>query len=342
MSVNCPHWSENGCALGKFGGKPSLGTCAWCLKHPNGLPRSTMHEFEKGRQVIRSTRSLQRYTVVTFSTNDFAPLANLTAGHNKAWADRNVYGFVNAVGQYSPDCPASWNRMPWYIALCDILPAGSIVFHIDADAVVTNPDFRLEDLVGADDDTGPNGWDMLFPIDHVGRHCGVWLWRVCPSVKALFQRAYERRHVEKNFDYWEQGAITRELEAGDHGVRERWVPQHVLNCWNNWHTVKYGSAKWEPGSNVYHHVGETLGNKLAGIKTILKAAREGKRVKAFKDPCAKAPSPRGLGDVVERVLGSTGVGPLAKKCIEKVTGKPCGCGKRRDKLNRLFTFRPTA
>jgi hypothetical protein len=50
------------------------------------------------------------------------------------------------------------------------------------------------------------------------------------------------------------------------------------------------------------------------------------------------PLARGLGDTVERVLDATGIGPVAKKIITTVTGKPCGCAKRRDLLNKLVPY----
>jgi len=50
-------------------------------------------------------------------------------------------------------------------------------------------------------------------------------------------------------------------------------------------------------------------------------------------------SDRGLGDTVERVLTATGVGPVVKKVIERVTGRPCGCGKRRDAFNRAVPYK---
>ena len=46
------------------------------------------------------------------------------------------------------------------------------------------------------------------------------------------------------------------------------------------------------------------------------------------------PSMRGLGDLVERVAEKTGV----KAVVEKVAGKDCGCGRRRDKLNKAVPF----
>ena len=42
----------------------------------------------------------------------------------------------------------------------------------------------------------------------------------------------------------------------------------------------------------------------------------------------------GLGDVVADVTNITGVDRLAK-AYEELTGKPCGCEARREKLNQL-------
>lgn len=43
----------------------------------------------------------------------------------------------------------------------------------------------------------------------------------------------------------------------------------------------------------------------------------------------------GLGDVVESVATKTGIKWLAKQ-FERITGKPCGCGKRKKWLNEKF------
>jgi hypothetical protein len=45
----------------------------------------------------------------------------------------------------------------------------------------------------------------------------------------------------------------------------------------------------------------------------------------------------GLGDVVADVTNITGVDRLAK-LYEELTGKPCGCDERREKLNQLVPF----
>ena len=48
--------------------------------------------------------------------------------------------------------------------------------------------------------------------------------------------------------------------------------------------------------------------------------------------------PRGLGDAIEVVAKATGVKAVVEK-VSKATGKDCGCGRRRDKLNEMVPFK---
>ena len=46
---------------------------------------------------------------------------------------------------------------------------------------------------------------------------------------------------------------------------------------------------------------------------------------------------RGLGDSIEKITKATGI-KAAVDAVSKATGKPCGCGQRRDTLNRIFPY----
>lgn len=46
---------------------------------------------------------------------------------------------------------------------------------------------------------------------------------------------------------------------------------------------------------------------------------------------------RGLGDSIEKVTKATGVKKVVET-ISKTMGKDCGCGARRDSLNRMFPY----
>ena len=49
-----------------------------------------------------------------------------------------------------------------------------------------------------------------------------------------------------------------------------------------------------------------------------------------------APS-RGLGDTIEKFTKATGIKKVVDT-VAKATGKDCGCGQRRDTLNRVFPY----
>ena len=46
---------------------------------------------------------------------------------------------------------------------------------------------------------------------------------------------------------------------------------------------------------------------------------------------------KGLGDTVAKITKATGIKKVVEK-VSKATGKDCGCGKRKDTLNRLFPY----
>ena len=47
----------------------------------------------------------------------------------------------------------------------------------------------------------------------------------------------------------------------------------------------------------------------------------------------------GLGDTLARLLGAAG-GKLFKRWYQKITGAPCGCKNRQERLNALFPYEP--
>ncbi len=47
---------------------------------------------------------------------------------------------------------------------------------------------------------------------------------------------------------------------------------------------------------------------------------------------------RGIGDSIEKFTKATGIKAVVNK-VAKATGKDCGCGERRDSLNRRFPFK---
>ena len=46
---------------------------------------------------------------------------------------------------------------------------------------------------------------------------------------------------------------------------------------------------------------------------------------------------KGLGDTIEKITKVTGIKKVVDT-VSKVTGKDCGCNKRKETLNRLFPY----
>ena len=46
---------------------------------------------------------------------------------------------------------------------------------------------------------------------------------------------------------------------------------------------------------------------------------------------------KGLGDSVEKITKATGIKRVVDKYAQK-TGKDCGCGSRKERLNRMFPY----
>jgi hypothetical protein len=46
---------------------------------------------------------------------------------------------------------------------------------------------------------------------------------------------------------------------------------------------------------------------------------------------------QGLGDTIEKITTATGIKKVVDT-VAKATGSDCGCGKRKDTLNRAFPY----
>tara|TARA_R110000796_G_scaffold8646_3_gene28179 strand:+ start:559 stop:714 length:156 start_codon:yes stop_codon:yes gene_type:complete len=46
---------------------------------------------------------------------------------------------------------------------------------------------------------------------------------------------------------------------------------------------------------------------------------------------------KGLGDTIEKITTATGIKKIVDT-VSKATGNPCGCGERKEKLNKVFPY----
>ena len=48
---------------------------------------------------------------------------------------------------------------------------------------------------------------------------------------------------------------------------------------------------------------------------------------------------KGLGDTIEKITTATGLNALTHMLEDKGIIKDCGCGKRKEKLNKIFPYK---
>ena len=48
---------------------------------------------------------------------------------------------------------------------------------------------------------------------------------------------------------------------------------------------------------------------------------------------------KGLGDSIEKITKATGIKKVVDT-VAKATGKDCGCGARKNSLNKMFPYNP--
>lgn len=58
---------------------------------------------------------------------------------------------------------------------------------------------------------------------------------------------------------------------------------------------------------------------------------------SYQEYLERLKSHKGVGDTVAAVTHATGLDKLSQ-AYEALTGKDCGCNKRRDQLNKIFPY----
>ena len=48
---------------------------------------------------------------------------------------------------------------------------------------------------------------------------------------------------------------------------------------------------------------------------------------------------RGLGDTIEKFTTATGIKNVVTRVVKATGAEDCGCGRRRDTLNRVFPYK---
>jgi hypothetical protein len=202
--------------------------------------------------------------VATLADGDgeWVKLSRLTFPNKKAYADKHGYGYFEgtqvfhekgADGKDKPDRPAAWTKIPIILKL---MSQYTWIWWSDADAIVTNPEIKLESIID-------NDFDFIVGSDQNGMNTGHFLIKSTEESWRFLRECWEREHLI-NSGCFEQAAMGEWLRAHIKSFEEfnaegkhkgdkppqsgdrltmKVVDQRVMNSY---------PCNWEPGDFVLH------------------------------------------------------------------------------------------
>jgi GR25 family glycosyltransferase involved in LPS biosynthesis len=200
-----------------------------------------------------------RFAIAMLYTSEVASLGRRTARVMRAYARRHGYEAVVATASIDASRKAVWSKILLLHRYMLENPDCKWVLWLDADAVIMNPQRRLEELV--DDDVDFVAAEDLPPSP---MNAGVFLVRNCPATLDMLRRSYAKKHhVASGFQ--EQAAIFEALQEAKETVRSRIVSRRLLNSF---------AFEYQEGDFILHFAGNSPDAKLAGVKQALAWIRE--------------------------------------------------------------------
>lgn len=190
--------------------------------------------------------------IATFNSEAYQPLADITLPRLKRYCKLHNYdlqtelftGDVSRIG---------WER---FDRVAELLGYYKTVMWCDADALITNPQVKIELFAGA----------LAMSADVHGANTGVFIMRNAPIVRQLLFAIcgeYGREHFGRH-PWGEQAAFIHLTANAPYLNLVRWVPQRKLNAYPNaekgW--PDYVNGQWKPGDFIVQFAGMPLHRRI--------------------------------------------------------------------------------
>jgi hypothetical protein len=201
-------------------------------------------------------RSKSAIAIATLYTPEIAELGLVTSGVMRAYAERHGYTAIVARSLLDPSRHPFWSKLVLVEHYLSNNPSCKWVMWMDADAVITNPEKRLEDFL-------ERGVDFVIAEDPYSPvNSGVFLARNCAATIYVLRRAYAKTHLLPH-ELAEQMAVAEALFDSRATVNTRLVSRRLLNSFAGEH---------EKGDFIIHYAGWPAERKLAAAKKAIASA----------------------------------------------------------------------
>jgi GR25 family glycosyltransferase involved in LPS biosynthesis len=255
MEKECWGWLAE---LAKLMGRTKLlATITALLKTPdNRLQKSIPLNSGRAKpyrvyKPARSDPKSRSIAVCTLYTEKIADLGRLAAKGLRAYARRHGYTALIADRQLDTSRHPYWSKLILVERYLSENPKCRWLMWLDADAVITNPHKRLEELI--DEDT-----DFMIAEDLPPGpiNAGVFLIRNCLAGLDLLRRTYAKKQYLRH-PLPEQAALFQALRESASTLRYRIVPRRLFNSFAEEHRA---------GDFIKHFAGLSHEVKLEGVR----------------------------------------------------------------------------
>lgn len=198
--------------------------------------------------------------IILLTLNDevYRPLADITAVENKkVYCEKHGYQFEHitdggeslcgkklpAKGPDTPpgEVPLGWGKIYAMQHLLKKYPKAEWIFNIDCDAMITNMNIKIEDVLKKVADEGTH---IIIPTDCNGINCGVMLIRNTPIGRAFLDVVAVSEPLYRHW-YMQENQCIQDLLVGtfltEQGVKNggtfwtnvsRIIPQRIMNSYD--------------------------------------------------------------------------------------------------------------
>lgn len=191
---------------------------------------------------------------------DYQQIADLVSDNRSDYAQR--HGYQLHISHYA----GSWGKLD---AILDAWDTADWLWWLDTDAAITNPDQRLEDLIGEPRASATGSPSVILTTDRNGLNAGSMLIRTTPEVLAILEDLRARRaDFDSQSKWWEQTGLAYLFWKINALVKV--IPQRTMNSYPLSPGLVEPPACWEPGDFVMHCAGMTNPARIALLRPICK------------------------------------------------------------------------
>jgi galactosyl transferase GMA12/MNN10 family len=186
----------------------------------------------------------------------------------KEYCETHGYSHFLYSASAAPERPVSWSRIPILINLMKENPACDWFFWVDADALITNPRFRMELLT---EHMIAQGRLVMYSIDGMNNlNDGVALYRNDPRTIEFLEYLWS---CEKYIHHpWWVNAAVMAAQAEKREFFETFVLK--INNSNIFNSYVRGRSPWKIGDFIVHFAGMRQSEREALIPAFRKFSRD--------------------------------------------------------------------